>query len=373
MKLDESMELSEDQQKAYWKIANFIANDKPKSQLSLGGYAGTGKTTLIKEIIENFPAELRVPKITVLSLTGKAVSVLQSKNIDAATIHSTIYYPPDEDRKQSLIWRRKPKIRTDIIIVDEASMVSDQLYKDLIAFHKPILWVGDHGQLEPVGKNPGLMLDPDIRLEKIHRQAQGNPIIALADEVRKGAAPTLVKLPDSDKVVIKKKRDLTIDELVESDQIICALNGTRVKINNYVRGLQNKPQGKVVEGDKMICLKNNRKEGLFNGMQGLVLDCKDREAYYEVEIKLDTGGRFHGCIAKAQINLLKGLSEYDEERPYLTHWDFGYAITCHKAQGSEWNDVLVIDEPMKFKLWSMNRWRYTAITRAAEKLVFAVQ
>lgn len=364
-----SLTLSPDQQTAFDKIMFWLRGEMTPNpqEMSLGGYAGTGKTTLIKEIMRR--TDLNV---LVMSLTGKAVSVLVKKGVNAATIHSTIYYVHLEKKKPIFTLRESLDGHPDVFIIDEASMVSTDLYSDLLSFGLPVLWVGDHGQLEPIGRNPGVMKDPVIKLEKIHRQAQGNPIIMFADGVRQGDIPAAMIGKGNEFICQVKKSGIQEDVLTSADQIIVGINRTRVKINKVVRNALNYPSDIPVKGDKLVCLRNNRKEGLFNGLQGIILQINPDLSWpvYNVIIKLDTGKLWTGQILKEQINKTKGLCEPDKSLWRATFWDYAYAVTCHKSQGSEWPHVLVVEESAG-PLWCMKRWRYTAITRASERLTYA--
>jgi len=363
-----TLELSPDQQTAFDTITKWISIGGSQ-ELSMGGYAGTGKTTLLKKIIGKNDEHVKV-----MSLTGKAVSVLIKKGMDAATIHSTIYRVHlDEKKKPVFTLRDYLDESTELFIIDEASMVSTDLYTDLLSFAIPILWVGDHGQLEPIGKNPGVMKDPDIRLEKIHRQAAENPVIMFCDKLRRGAHPTAIAdVKDEEFVHVRKKTQLNDSLFDEVNQIIVAFNRTRVKINILVRKHRSLDIEKPVVGDRVVCLKNRRQEGLFNGLQGVikaVSSRSDKPSYFAC-ITLDNGREWQGEILSKQFNHVKGLVDVDPALWRATHWDYAYAITCHKAQGSEWPHVLVIEEGGG-KLWSMARWRYTAATRSQEKLTYA--
>lgn len=361
--------LSDDQQDAFNEIiAWLIGHGRSNSQeLSLGGYAGTGKTTLIKHLMSKTDQNVQV-----MSLTGKACSVLVKKGVDAQTIHSSIYYVHVEKKKPVFTLREEIEDHPDVLVIDEASMVSTELHRDLLSFGLPILWVGDHGQLEPIGKNPGIMKDPDIRLEKIHRQAEGNPIIMFADRIRRGAIPAAIIGKDDDRIKKVMKSGIQPHVLTSVDQIIVGVNRTRVKVNKTVREALGYDPKTPVEGDKVVCLKNNRRAGLFNGLQGKIIQIIEDTAWpvYKVTIKLDTDALWAGEILKEQFNKLKGLVDPDAALGRASFWDYAYAVTCHKSQGSEWPHVLVIEESAG-PLWCMKRWRYTAVTRASERLTYA--
>lgn len=374
----QSIVLSDDQQAAFDQIKSWIgpplvevvADGAPR-EISLGGYAGTGKTTLLKLLIDEVDDSLAV-----MALTGKAVSVLRHKGVEEAnTIHSTIYYCEVEKKKLIFTLRDDIEGHPNLFIIDEASMVSTQLYKDLLSFNVPILWVGDHGQLEPVGKNPGIMKDPDVTLERIHRQAEGNPIIVFADKVRRGAAPAAVaRKEERDHIEVILRSGIQEDNFLKVDQVICALNRTRVKVNKLIREKLGFLADLPTVGDRVICLKNKRSFGIFNGMQGVIKGIKPVKDFpvYDILIELDDGRCYTGECFSQQFNHQKGLIDVDPSDRSLwsvTHWDYAYCVTCHKSQGSEWDSVLVIEE--RCPLWSMARWRYTAVTRASERLIYA--
>lgn len=374
--MSDEIKLSDDQLEAMDQITKWVEVDdtvKRSMELSLGGYAGTGKTTLIRQLIDRGTldqARFVARDMVVLSLTGKAVLVLRKKGVYANTIHSTIYHVHVINNKP--YFHLKDAVDADMFIVDEASMISDELYRDLTSFDIPILWVGDHGQLEPIGKNPGLMLNPDIRLEKIHRQAAGNPIIQFAEKLRKGGRPKL----EHDVVPVVLKRNLTRETLLDVEQIICAMNKTRVKINIYVRKIMGLNPTDTVVGDRVICLKNDHSVGLLNGLQGVIKSIVHESKTDDVEVELEDGRTYKGKTIRAQFNNLKGLVDPPRTKkkkliPEVSYWDYSYAVTCHKAQGSEWDRVLVIEEGCR--LWSSARWAYTAATRASKELIYAVQ
>lgn len=359
-----TLTLSPDQQQAFDQIQSWLAN-KPE-QLTLGGFAGTGKTTIIKELLEAVQQKYRP---IVMALTGKACSVLLKKGVSPVqTIHSTIY--DTYISKGKPVFTLRSSIPFNFFIIDEASMVNNEIYKDLKSFRFPMLFVGDHGQLEPIGDNPMLMKSPQVKLEKIHRQAEGNPIITYAHKLRQKHWP---KITDTI-VQMTPKKQITKETLTGVDQIICGKNKTRVQINKECRNLLGYPKDTPVVGDKVICLKNNRKFGIYNGLQGVILEITQVNSNgidsTFMRIALDGGGEFYGEIHPDQFNLEKGFPEDADWKSDETYWDYAYAVTCHKSQGSEWNKVLVIEEYLP--VWDMAKWRYTAATRASEELIYAI-
>lgn len=369
--------LTPEQDEAVHRIERFIARPDIK-EFKLGGYAGTGKTTIIRTVKERLQERYGV---VVTAFTGKAVNVLQRKGIRAQTLHSLMY--ECEKIKGVLHWHKRDCLPDGIdkIIVDEASMISTELYKDLVSYGKQILWVGDPGQLEPVGDNPNLMAQPDYVLSKIHRQAEKSPIIALANAIRQGGE--LPWLQETDELSVRLKLSMDISGVT---QMICAKNKTRRSINDYYRRLANMAYHEVVQGEKIIVLKNNKSQGVFNGMllfvQAVTKDVPmslNVAPHYILDAVDEAGNRFSDLIVwkfpfTTENEMPKNVDvpriKVDNDRIEMVYADYGYCITCHKSQGSEWDTVLVYDEWMPSRIWDMKRWRYTAITRAAKRLIY---
>lgn len=364
------IELSPDQARAMDSIRTWLKSGRKR--LTLGGYAGTGKTTLIREIKKEARAH-------VCAFTGKAAHVLTTKGVQASTIHRLIYQPIDIcakcNREADDCRCKKPKIETrfvkvpfldcSLVIVDEASMVNRDLLVDLESFGVPVLYVGDHGQLEPVGDDPGLMKSPEIRLEQIHRQAAGSPIIKFAHHVRQGGMPETF----GENAVARFGLP---SNLREFDIVLCGYNKTRVMVNARMRRLMGIERDLLDEGgydlpqvgERVICLRNDRNFGIFNGMLATVTKIEPERFLLSVED--DMGTAFVNMpFEPEQFGAEKTLS--DKPRG-LTLWDFGYCLTAHKSQGSEWGRVLVAEQIAT--AWSPQRWRYTTATRAAKDLVY---
>src|ERR1041385_192208 len=249
------IELSEEQQSAVSVITKWLDDPLGQPEFKLGGYAGTGKTTVIKFLLK----ELRNKySIVVCAFTGKAVNVLGKKQVMAQTMHSLMYNViPQLDGTIKFEKKSFLEADPDLIIVDEASMISSDLYRDLLSFRRRYLFVGDPGQLEPVGDNPNLMQFPDMILSKIHRQAELSPIITLANSVRQGSMPSITKV---DGLWVKQKQ-ITSPEFLSNDQVICAKNATRKLFNDKIRLFKKLPAGQICPGDKLICLRNNTSYG----------------------------------------------------------------------------------------------------------------
>jgi len=237
----------------------------------LFGYAGTGKTTLAKHFAENVDGE-----VLFAAFTGKAAQVLRSRGAtNARTIHSLIYRPRGEETvedeetgKTSVapmfsINRQSPLAKAALIIIDECSMVDEQLGKDLMSFGTPILVLGDPGQLPPVsGGGFFTEQEPDYLLSEIHRQAKDNPIIHLAMDVREGRE---IMRGDYGSAQVISKSEVTQSLVLEADQVLVGTNRTRRRYNQRLRELKGFSADYPQSGDKLVCLRNDPAKGLLNG------------------------------------------------------------------------------------------------------------
>lgn len=320
---------------------------------TLGGLAGTGKSTVVSYLMKY------LRNFACCAFTGKAAEVLRTKGVNATTIHSLIYYPDDErDPNGDVVFNKKNQLSCQGIIVDEASMVSKYIYDDLVSFGLPVIFVGDHGQLEPVGEDLNLMRNPDYKLETIHRNA--GDIAKFAHHLRAGN--DAADFEESPLVKIVPKCD-AYPMLSEVDQIICAFNNTRVSVNKYVRKVKGLPEDEPVVGDRVISLMNSRKLKIYNGTQGVI----KRISPHKMALMLSTGVTVNAKHSLASFNALGKRSDlYNYKHPF----DYAYVVTCHKAQGSEWGRVLVIEQ--KSDLWDHKRWAYTAASRAKEELIWVI-
>ncbi|MGV2167924.1 ATP-dependent DNA helicase [Agrobacterium sp. 16-172Ci] len=344
----------------------------------LFGYAGTGKTTLAKHFAENVDGE-----VLFAAFTGKAAQVLRSRGAtNARTIHSLIYRPRGEETvedeetgKTSIapmfsINRQSPLAKAALIIIDECSMVDEQLGRDLMSFGTPILVLGDPGQLPPVsGGGFFTEQEPDYLLSEIHRQAKDNPIIHLAMDVREGRE---IMRGDYGTAQVISKSEVTQSLVLDADQMLVGTNRTRRRYNQRLRELKGFTADYPQSGDKLVCLRNDPAKGLLNGSLWQVMS-SSRETVkpgINLMIRPEDDDMDRGA---AKIKLLKAAFEdVETEIPWSTRkrydeFDFGYALTVHKAQGSQWNNVVLFDESYAFRD-SRERWLYTAITRAAETL-----
>ena len=342
--------LTDEQQAAVDAAIEAIEDDR---LFKIGGYAGTGKTTTAKYIAE------RVRGCMAGAFTGKAAYRLTQKGLPASTIHRHIYQGVEHNGKK-LVFNLKNEVDGDWFLIDEGSMIPAGLWDDMSSFGLPILLLGDPGQLEPVGADPRLMHKCDVVLQKIHRQAAESGIIRFATDVRMGTCQSHLGYDD---VAIHRSLPATVKDLMWADIIICAFNHTRIRINRKYRQIH-KCGGILTTNEKIIVLRNNREYGVFNGQILTVMEALDDGKQVFARLHTDDGRDIECKLFRPQFGH-KPISNFRRDDVVLA--DYGYAITCHKAQGSEWDKVVVIDEQCP-KLWEAKRWRYTAITRAAKEL-----
>lgn len=339
------------------------------------GFAGTGKTTLAKVIASELPGTLFA------AFTGKAALVLRQKGCrDASTIHSMIYKPATDlvTGVTSYSWNPdSPASGAPLICIDECSMVGPDLGKDLLRYGTKVLVLGDPAQLPPVN-GEGFFIGtttPDIMLTEVHRQAAENPIIAMSMSVRAGGelvpgeygASRVVRRADIDK-------DAMRDLVMSADQTLVGRNATRTTFNGRVREIRfGTKDHSPMATDKLVCLKNNHTKGLLNGGLWQVAGRPKPlgEAWSMRVESLDEPGvtvdasTHHAYFDGTQANLDWRIRRMQDE------FTFGYALTVHKSQGSQWPHVLVIDESSAFREHARNHL-YTAITRAAERVTVIV-
>ncbi|MGG7517547.1 ATP-dependent DNA helicase [Allorhizobium undicola] len=371
------MQFAPQQDEALKAVSQWLKEGK-QPIFRLFGYAGTGKTTLARYFAEHVDGE-----VLFAAFTGKAAQVLRSRGAsNAKTIHSLIYRPRGEEAVEDeetgrtsispmfSINRQSPVAKAALIVIDECSMVDEQLGRDLLSFGTPILVLGDPGQLPPV-TGGGFFTEqaPDYLLTEIHRQARDNPIIQLAMQIREGQE---VAHGDYGKARVISRNEVNQDLVLGADQVLVGTNKTRRRYNKRLRELKGFTADYPQAGDKLVCLRNDQVKGLLNGSLWQVMS-SSRETVkpgINLLIKPEDDDMDRGS---AKIKLLKAaFEELETEIPWTTRkrydeFDFGYALTVHKAQGSQWNNVVLFDESWAFRD-TRERWLYTAVTRAAETL-----
>jgi len=332
----------------------------------LFGYAGTGKTTLARHIAENVDG-----KVLYAAFTGKAASVMRSKGCNgASTIHSLIYKPREsgEEIPSFDLWDEAPASKAKLIVIDECSMVDPELGRDLMSFGVPLLVLGDPAQLPPI-QGGGFFTDaePDSMLTEVHRQAEDNPIIRLSMDVREGRS---IEPGIYGETHVVAKSSLDPQRVLDADQVLVGRNATRRAYNLRMRERRGMIGELPVAGDKLVCLRNNKRKGLFNGGLWSVREAPTtKRAILGMRVKSEdyVGGRAIKISVRSEC-FSGGIEDLDWtlRKPY-DEFDYGYVLTVHKAQGSQWDDVVLFDESFAFQD-SRQRWLYTGITRAAKRL-----
>ena len=398
--------LSPEQERLHDNLMSWLQNHRDKgypNYITVGGYAGTGKTHLATALRASLRGLNPTMRVGFCAFTGKASSVLKERlelvggvyEADyVGTIHGMIYRPiiaeGEEGRQRIIGWKKRSRLPYDLIILDEASMVSSELWRDLTSYGIPIIAVGDHGQLPPIGDRFSIVHPPDLVLNEAHRQALDSPIIRLSVEVRtRGEIPFGIF---GEHVYKMRQSSSDFDDLLESLDFsqptvitLCGMNWTRVQLTRHIRRKLGYNGEIPYEGERIICLRNNRHTKLMNGQLGTLGGIKlcVPPHIYEAVIKMDNMPEPYQtlmhrcCFGKREYD-----GYYDEVSPKkvtpilddtvyfaVDLFDFGYAISVHRSQGSEWDSVLLFEE--RSQHWDdefYKRWLYTAVTRARDRL-----
>src|SRR5262250_2765304 len=336
----------------------------------LFGYAGTGKTTLARHIADDANGEVKFA-----AFTGKAASVMRGKGCKgASTIHSLIYRAREsgEEIPSFDLWDEAPASKAGLIIIDECSMVDAELGRDLLSFGVPVLVLGDPAQLPPIqGGGYFTEAQPDAMLTEVHRQAQDDPIVRLSMEVRAGNR--LVPGTYGETQVVTRQT-LDPQRVLDAHQVLVGRNATRRAYNARLRERRGFEDPLPVAGDKLVCLRNNRRKGLFNGGLWIIKERpRPRRQILRMHLTSDEGLGDRIVKVSVRPECFNGTIETLEwpQRKKYDEFDFGYVLTVHKAQGSQWDDVVLFDESFAFPE-SRERWLYTGVTRAAQKLTLVM-
>lgn len=359
----------------------------------LAGYAGTGKTTLARSLADGVRGGAVFG-----AFTGKAALVLRNKGCPGArTIHSLIYRIDEEDQDSfggspTFVLNPFSDVKSaGVVVIDECSMVDEQLGRDLLSFGRKVLVLGDPAQLPPVGGHGFFTArEPNMMLTEVHRQAAESPIIRMSMDVREGRSLEVGRWGDC-RVI--PRASTQPDDVLGADQVIVGMNRTRQRWNARIRKHKGLDEAGPQVGDRLVCLKNNRTKQLLNGglwrvesLKGSLHGKPAAPLFGELgtPCKADAKGRMHMRVTSEDepgvkprsISVLAGFFTGDEaEIPReakrgTDEFTYGYALTCHKSQGSQWGSVFVLDEAGAFRE-DARRWRYTAITRAADVLTVA--
>jgi exodeoxyribonuclease-5 len=356
---------SPQQDAALLAVSAWLKDPAAPQVFRLFGWAGTGKSTLARYLAEG------VKSVKYAAFTGKAALVMRKKGCrGASTIHSLIYtLVSEKEGEPRFALDPESEVTTaDLVVIDEVSMVDEQLGKDLLSFGTKVLVLGDPFQLPPVGGGGYFTSDdPDIMLTDIHRQAQDNPIIRMSMDIREGDYLEHGSYGES-RVIARDAVDQA--EVLAADQVLVGRNKTRTSYNDRLRQLKGLPHREPVSGDKLVCLRNNAQKRLLNGQIWTVNEVRKRvNGRYSLVLDPEEPG----MKAPAKVVTHKSFFSGEEgqlswpERRGYDEFTFGYCLTVHKAQGSQWDAVYLFDESFVFRE-DRRRWLYTGITRAAEKV-----
>ena len=359
------------QSTAFDAVARWLKNGTDDQKVfRLFGYAGTGKTSIARHIVD-----LVDGKVVYAAPTGKAALRMRLAGCpDATTIHSLVCTPrsrPD-GQMRFVINPRSSVSDAALVVVDEALMVDLELGQKLKSFKVPILALGDPAQLFPVN-GPSIfgIGAPDVMLTQVHRQAAGNPVLELATMAREGR---LIPSGTYGTSRVLRLAELADHELLDFDQIIVATNRMRFSINERCRIALGRRSTMPEAGDKLLSEENDPDRGLYNGglHHVLAIGAEDsrKRALRMTLSSLDYPGHPSVEVAAAIEFLVNPQAKSGKKQGGVHRMSYGYAITAHKAQGSEWRRILVIDEHRCFAE-DRNRWLYTALTRASESVVLA--
>lgn len=411
--------LSKDQLNAKNTILDWVQTKNRSLYITLGGYAGTGKSSLIAEIRKSIPKRW---KVAFCAFTGKAAGVMKDKllavnaindNDYIGTMHSLMYMVREDPETKLKVFEKKSFIDYDLIVVDEASMVNQDLFIDLRSYHIPMLFVGDHGQLPPISSDDfNLMSEPMIRLEEVHRFGENSALLDLSIMARNGESIPFKQFDE--KVAKVKETDPMVNDFIHNHLgdfsngvCLCGTNNTRVDVNQLIRynsGIIDDIGDKIPRtDDRVVCLKNNRSliDPIYNGQLGTITSIANVDKLddvYSMGILMDEGFGYKGFVNRDNFGKMKYASDGKEyitvkelmqlksyltiaekkmmrgkvgkKKLYFDSFDFGYCLTVHKAQGSEWGNVLLLEEISGY--WDdeyKRKWLYTAITRSNDRLL----
>ena len=388
------MKLNEQQAQAIEALRKWWYNGN-KQVFQISGAAGTGKTTLIRYLINEI--KLEHDEVLFTAFVGKATLAMTRNGLNAKTLHSAICYCKDEPvldengnvvteynrrvTKRVFTRRRKIDPRIRLIVVDEGSMVPAKMADWLLKFKVPIIVLGDLNQLPPVIGDSFFLKEPDVVLTQIMRQSSESPIPYFAQNVLQNGTKCLSPgLQIGDKINVLSKADITPELLKDYDVIICGTNKTRNNLNTYIRErIYGRTQDYPVIGDKLICRENDWTFSvddvyLINGLIGYVTDI-DLESISDYTMKIDFKPEFMDNEFKNVTldRIYMGLSPNDKRfyRSNYHKFEYGYAITCHLSQGSQYNRVLVFNESFG-TAEERRKWLYTAVTRAIDKVTILI-
>lgn len=374
-----------------------------RSWFEISGAAGTGKTTVVKHIINRLGLEDN--EVVFIAFVGKAALAMRLSGVNGRTIHSVIYKRVHRYKRENgkivykngvpiieTVTEKVNKLSSDIklIVLDEGGMVDSNIGNDILSFHIPLLVLGDLHQLPPVFGKSLFLHKPDVVLNEIMRQHKDSSIIYLSQLAMHGFTISYGSYNNGESVVMKKQ-DLTDDHLRWADLIICGTNHMRDIINWYMRkNICGIDSNTIVPGDKLICRQNcwdiilddptfGIDIALVNGMIGTVEDTNRENSSASTPMSIDFKPEFSDISFKnipiRPRYIMTDYAHRKTENPMFSpgvSFEFGYCSTCHLAQGSQYPNILIYLDLTYNASEYFNKWLYTAITRAQSKLIIAI-
>ena len=352
------------------------------------GGPGTGKTTIILAVIKIFQkiknyslVELQDENKNILTLcapTGKAAKRMsESTGFFASTIHKAIGWTTEDENMEEFVSDKK--IKSELVIVDEASMIDIFLMNNLLKIidsNSKIILVGDNDQLPSIA--PGNVLNDlinsneisTVKLNKIFRQSEHSSIINISHSIKNNIPFDVLETFDDKEFLLASKNDLlkvitttysSLLEISDKEKIqilapiykgICGIN----EINKAIQDLFNKNELIIEYGeliykaeDRVMQLVNRPEDNIFNGDIGYIYDIYKENGKYKIIIDYDNN-----------------LVTYEKQE--LNQITLSYACSIHKAQGSEFDNIIIpfIDN---YNFMLNKNLTYTAVTRAKKKLI----
>lgn len=390
-------ELTVDQEVAIRKVKDWYKNPNKNPVFIVEGSAGTGKTTMLNYIIKELNIE---NKVAAAAFTGKAALVLSNKiGFQGTTIHRLIYEcrkdPKDVSKVRFVLRHRNELSHLKMIVIDESSMLSTKLFEDLLTFNIPIIFVGDQNQLPPIGETTSLFSVANVKLNEITRFAKENPVVYLSQQIIKNKRIKYGQYGNNVSVVNRDFINRNKGILLKADQVLCGTNKMRNDINRTMRDLKNIKDIFPVEGDKIICRKNNwnrfieeQSAFLLNGLIGTISSPIEKKLHNYWNPKLgrahfddvfeydftDVGGAVFKDIKCDYDNLVNGSNLYRQIHAEKTVdvFNYGYCITIHSSQGSEWDNVILYGDELFGDEENKKKLLYTGLTRAKNKLILVL-
>jgi len=391
------IELNSDQIFAGIEASRWWHSASSDQIFEISGAAGTGKTTSIKYILQELGLD-PFHDVLFVAYTGKAATQLARNSLPAITCHSAFYeyikeIDRDEDGRAIILPNGKPKLkgvfrpkdhlkkRYKAICIDEATMINQEMKTDITNFGLPIFALGDTNQLPPVFGKSVFLVDPNVTLRKLMRQAEDNPIVYIAHRILDGYDLRPGVYGSS---AIIRKKDLDPYQLKNADIVLTVTNNLKQHINNLFReefcGFTRLDLPYV--GEKVICRRNDWSKSvgdnlfLTNGTTGF-LDYVNKETYNGRSIECDfrpdfTPKTFRNLPIDYKHLMRLEKSESQAAMSFgMNIFEFAYAITVYSSQGSQWPNVTALAE-----LYGAEDFKrkvlYTMVTRASESVTLAI-